>query len=144
MKLLVIGQSVVDRIKIDDKITVKPGGIFYTSIGLKNFINSGDKVHLCSMMDRKNYNLFEDVYKNFNISQIEWVNKIATVELVIHEKNERWEQYDTEPESLSLQTELDYGAFDGILVNMINGVDISVEDLTKIRKRFSFWFLFLM
>lgn len=137
MKLLVIGHSVVDRIKIDDKITVKPGGIFYTSIGLLNFINSGDEVHICSKMDKKNYRLFEDVYKNFNLSKIDWVDKIATVELVIFEKNERREHYDTVPESLSLQSELDYGSFDGILINMINGVDISFDDLKLIRKSFS-------
>lgn len=137
MKLLVIGHSVVDRIKINDKITVKPGGIFYTTAGLLNFINSGDEVYLCSKMDRKNYSLFENVYKNFNLSRIDWVDKIATVELVIHKDIERWEHYDSVPESLSLQPEIDYGSFDGILINMINGVDISIDDLKVIRKSFS-------
>ena len=136
MKMLVIGHSVVDRIKAGEKITVKPGGIFYTSIGLLNFMDSDDEIFLLSKMDKNNYGLFEEVYRNFNLSLLEWVDKISTVELIIHEDEERWEHYNSVPEALNLPPDLDCKLYDGILINMINGLDISHDDLSLIRKNF--------
>ncbi len=136
MKVLVIGHSVVDRIKIGDTVTVKPGGIYYTSVGFLNFIESDDEIFLLSKMDKNNYSLFENVFGNFNLTLLKWVQKIATVELIIHDNEERWEHYDSVPESMTIPPDLDYALFDGILINMINGMDITLPDLEMIRENF--------
>jgi sugar/nucleoside kinase (ribokinase family) len=137
VKLLVIGHSVVDRIKIGENTTVKPGGIYYTSVGLLNFISQDDEICLLTKMDNKNYSLFEEVYQNFDLSELEWVDRISTVDLVIHDEQERWEHYDLAPECMTLPKDIDYSKFDGILINMINGVDISLSDLSMIRQNYS-------
>jgi sugar/nucleoside kinase (ribokinase family) len=136
MKLLVIGNSVIDRIKIGENTEIKPGGIYYTSIGLLNFLTAEDEVCLITKMGKKNFSLFEEAYKSFDLSKLEWVDKMASVGLVIHEDQERWEHYDSVPESLTLPADLDYEIYDGILINMINGVDISIDNLSTIRNNF--------
>lgn len=134
--MLVIGHSVVDNIKTGNSMSVKPGGIFYTSVGLLNFLNKNDEVHLLSKMDRTNFALFEEAYKNFNLTNIQWVDSLDMVELVIHNEGERREHYSSAPESLTLPSDLNYNTFDGILINMINGIDISADELAMIRKNY--------
>jgi sugar/nucleoside kinase (ribokinase family) len=70
------------------------------------------------------------------LSLLRRVDKIATVELIIHDEEERWEHYDSVPEPLSIPPDIDYEIFDGILINMINGRDISLEELSSIREKF--------
>jgi len=58
MKILVIGQSVVDRIFYKGIEEVKPGGIFYAVVALSNFTEQSDEIFLCSTISKKDENLF--------------------------------------------------------------------------------------
>ena len=54
MKLLVIGNSVVDTIDFNGEIKTKPGGIFYTVTALNNFKENQDKISLVTAVDNFN------------------------------------------------------------------------------------------
>ena len=58
MKILVIGQSVVDRIFYKGIEEVKPGGIFYAVVALSNFTEQSDEIFLCSTISKKDGNRY--------------------------------------------------------------------------------------
>jgi hypothetical protein len=75
------------------------------------------------------------MYNKINKNNIRWVDEIPKVHLIIHDSEERTECY----ENVSQNLEIDYNllsSFDGILVNMITGFDITLEQLKNIRKHF--------
>ncbi|HSL89055.1 MAG TPA: carbohydrate kinase family protein [Ignavibacteriaceae bacterium] len=133
MKLLLIGHSVADIISKDDEKRIQPGGIFYTSSAIKELSTENDSIFLCTQIDDKYYNLYEQVYENFDLSFIEKVNSIPLVELIVDNQFERKEHY----KNLSNKLCIDYSRlkeFDGILINMITGFDIDLTQLREIRK----------
>jgi hypothetical protein len=133
MKLLLIGHSVADIINKDDEKIIQPGGIFYTASAIKELSTENDSIFLCTQVDDKYYNLYEQVYESFDRSFTEKVNSIPMVELTISGHFERKEHY----KNLSNKIKIDYSGlkeFDGILVNMITGFDIDVTQLKEIRK----------
>lgn len=136
MKLLAIGHSVEDHILEDDKEKINPGGIFYTALALMNFIETGDEIYLNTAVQKENYNLFEDVYRNFKSSYLKFVEKIPKVYLTLHNFKERGETYESMSQSLEVETK-NLNSFDGILINMITGFDISLNQLKEIRKNYS-------
>jgi len=133
MKLLVIGHSVEDHINQNGVELVKPGGIFYTMLALKNFVGPGDEIFLNSYVQKENYNLFEGVYSGFDRTYLKFVDRIPKVYLTLHNFKERGETYQSMSQSLDVDTD-NLGQFDGILINMITGFDISLDQLEKIRK----------
>jgi sugar/nucleoside kinase (ribokinase family) len=132
MNFLVIGHSVVDKIIEREHRSIKPGGIFYTVISLLSQIESDDKIFLCSNIDEKNTILFEDVYDQVEREFLNIVNSIPNVELVLSESGERKEAYSEVAENLSLPTD-NLNRFNGILINMISGYDISLRQLQQLR-----------
>lgn len=135
MKILVIGHSVEDHIHQNDEEKVKPGGIYYSALGLLKIISADDEVHLITALQKSNVHLFSGVYDKINITFANWVIEIPKVHLIIHDSEERTECY----ESMSKNLEFDYkmlNKFDGIMVNMITGFDINLEQLQTIRKNF--------
>lgn len=135
MNFLVIGQSVVDKIYDGDNFVKKPGGIFYTVISLVSFLHSGDKIFLCTNTDNASYRLFATAYDKVKKDFIQSSDKIPTVQLSIKNCGEREEQY----ENISGNLKIDFSTlnrFDGILINMITGFDISIEQLQELRKIF--------
>lgn len=135
MNFLVIGHSVVDKIIEKEHCSIKPGGIFYTVISLLSQIESGDKIFLCSNVDEKNSVLFKHVYDWVEREFLNTVNSIPNVELVLSENGERKETYSEIAENLILP-EKDFDRFEGILINMITGYDISLLQLKEIRKSY--------
>ena len=79
MKLLVIGQSVVDYVKTADKIIVQPGGIFYTVTGLLSCADKIDAIFLCTSIEKANYNLFSDVFEKVNTTFFQKAGSIPKV-----------------------------------------------------------------
>jgi sugar/nucleoside kinase (ribokinase family) len=136
MNILVVGQSVVDKIIYNDGFSIKPGGIFYTVVAILSQIQPEDKVYLCSSIDKENEQLFKDTYDKIEKEFLVYVNSIPHVELVINNVCERNETYSQAAQNLLLPVE-DLNRFDGILVNMISGFDISLEQLKHIRKNYS-------
>jgi len=135
MNFLVIGHSVVDKIIDKDRISIKPGGIFYTVVSLLSQISSDDKVYLCSSIDKENDMLFNDAYNRIEKEFLIYVDSIPKVELVVNEVGERKETYSQTAQNLLLPDD-DLIRFDGILINMISGYDVSLTQLKQLRKNY--------
>ena len=135
MKLLVIGHSVEDHLHKGQAELVKPGGIYYTILGLLRVIEPQVKVSLITSLEKNNYHLFADEFDRVDLDYSNWVDEIPTVHLFVHETDERNECYEKIPENLKI----DYDSlqnYDGILINMVTGYDISLEQMIKIREHF--------
>ena len=135
MKILVIGQSLEDHINYKGKTTVKPGGIFYTVVGLKNFLESEDELLLLTSVEEKHLAIFSPLYDDIEKTYFSYVEKIPRVYLNITDENERGECYSLVNQNLSMEQVKDFKAFDGILINMITGYDITIDQLRKIRSQ---------
>jgi len=163
MKLLVIGHSVEDHIISGENEIIKPGGIHYTASALTSvchlracpqeresgdpisvchpcesrdpMITSNDHVYLCTSAEKENYHLFSDVYNLCEPDFIQFSGAIPKVLLTSHGEKEREEQY----KNISGNLELPFDRlheFDAILINMITGFDLKLEQLIKIRQNF--------
>lgn len=135
MNFLIIGHTVVDKIVDKGLVSIKPGGIFYTVVSFLSQLQNEDKLYLCSSVDEKNESLFNYVYdkveKDFTIK----VDSIPQVELIIDNVRERKEIYSQVAQNLSLPVD-NLKLFDGILINMISGYDISLNQLEQLRKNY--------
>ncbi|MBK9098585.1 MAG: carbohydrate kinase family protein [bacterium] len=134
MNFLVIGHSVVDKIKEERCISTKPGGIFYTVVSLLGQKSFDDKLFLCSSIDKESGELFEAADNQIERDFITAVDSIPTVELVVNKTGERNETYSKIGSNLKLPSDL--RRFDGILINMITGYDISHSQLKQLRNDF--------
>ena len=135
MKLLVIGHTVVDRIIARQDELIKPGGIYYSILGLANFVEESDKVFLCSVVSKSSEYLFSDLYDRIGREYISYTNEIPEVKLTLYNDQERDEQYSNVNQNLTLPDE-DLNNFNGILINMISGYDINLEQLRNIRREY--------
>jgi len=135
MKILVIGHSVEDYIHQDNTEKLKPGGIYYSVLGLTEIIAADDEIHLITALQKSNEQLFSDVYATINKKYISWVDEIPRVHLIISDSEERTECYENVPRNLEINYSM-LRNFDGILINMITGFDITLEQLKEIRKHF--------
>jgi len=136
MKILVIGHSVEDHIHQNNEEKVKPGGIYYSVLGLAKMKSETDEIHLVTALQKSNEHLFFDAFDKTSKKNVSWVDEIPKVHLIIHDSEERTECY----ENISKNLDVDYGIlnnFDGILINMITGFDITLEQLKEIRKHFN-------
>ncbi len=135
MKLLVIGNTVVDTIDFNGKITTKPGGIFYTVTALNNFKELQDKISLITAIDKKHYFLFEEEYEKLDERIFDNVESVPKVWLKVEKHSERHEKYENINQNLSFNIK-DLNLYDGILINMITGFDINLQQLKEIRKSY--------
>lgn len=136
MRLLVIGHSVEDHLHKGETEIVKPGGIYYSILGLSKIIEPQVEVSLITSLEKNNYHLFANVFDKVKLDYSNWVDEIPKVHLFVHESQERTECYEKIPPDL----EIDFSMlqnYDGILINMITGFDISLEQLIKIRNSFN-------
>jgi len=136
MKILVIGQSVIDNINTPNLNITQAGGIFYTILGLNTIIDKEDEIYLVSSVEKKSYKYFKEEYDKVNKKYLTWSDIIPTVTLNIYEDKERDEQYSIINSSLFVKYK-DLKNFDAILLNMITGFDITLNQLKKIRANFS-------
>jgi hypothetical protein len=135
MKLLIIGHSVEDHILINGNEIVKPGGIYYTAAALQSFKEASDEIFLLTAVEKNNYKLFSKIYDKFDHSFFQTPESIPKVFLKVHENDERDECYNHVTENLKINIH-DVAIFDGILINMITGFDIDLQQLMEIRKSF--------
>jgi sugar/nucleoside kinase (ribokinase family) len=133
MKLLVIGHSVVDTIITGQYKVVRPGGIYYSILGLSNFIEETDEIFLCSEMSKTDEYLFADLYDKIGGNYISYVDNIPQVILKLYDDKERDERYCNMSKNLTLPED-DLNNYEGILINMISGFDVTLEQLRNIRK----------
>ncbi|MDR3626840.1 MAG: carbohydrate kinase family protein [Ignavibacteriaceae bacterium] len=135
MKLMVIGHTVEDHVYINGKDIIKPGGIFYTAIGLKNFIDKEDTVLLNTFVQKENYDLFAGVYDELGKDNLKFVERIPKVYLTLHDFKERGETYESISQNLDIEIK-NLNNSDGILINMITGFDITLNQLKEIRQEY--------
>lgn len=135
MKFLVIGHSVEDIIHAGGSEIVKPGGIYYSVLALLKIISKHDEIHLITALQKDKYNLFSDIYESIIKNEDCWVEEIPRVHLFVHEKGERTECFESIPKNLNINF-LTLHEFEGILINMISGFDITLKQLNQIRRNF--------
>jgi sugar/nucleoside kinase (ribokinase family) len=136
MKILVIGHSVLDFIKSDKEQKINTGGIFYSISALNHLMTSDDEIFLCSQFDDETYNYFKPEFEKVNNKYLQKVDKIPRVHLNLEKNKERHEAYENITNNLSLNFS-DLNSFDGILINMITGFDITLDQLKQIRNNYS-------
>ena len=136
MRILVIGHTVEDHVSINGEDIIKPGGIYYTALALKNFISDEDSVSLNTFVQKENYNLFGDVYESLGKDYMKFVERIPKVYLTLHDFKERGETYESISQNLEISA-TDLTLFDGILINMITGFDITLNQLKGIRHAYN-------
>jgi sugar/nucleoside kinase (ribokinase family) len=134
--MLVIGHTVEDHIYLNNKDIIKPGGIFYTALGLKNFIDKEDNILLNTFVQKENYYLFAEVYNGMAKDYMKYVERIPKVYLSLHDFKERGETYESISQNLEIDIK-DLNSFDGILLNMITGFDITLYQLKEIRRAYN-------
>jgi len=135
MNLLIIGQSVVDRINYKGNEELKPGGIFYSTIALRYLAVQDDKIFLCTSMCKTDEYLFKDIYEMVEAKYVNYVDNIPTVKLNIYDDKERDETYSNITQNLILPMK-ELNNFNGILINMITGFDINLKQMEEVRKEF--------
>lgn len=136
MRILVIGSSVVDEIHQNDKIEIKAGGVFYTVSGLLFSAAQNMQIDLITNFDEELGFYFNPIYSQINLLNTTENNFMPNVKLIVHQDKEREEIYSGFSHSLQLP-ELDYKLYDAILINMISGIDISLDKLNEIRNSFN-------
>jgi hypothetical protein len=137
MKILLIGHSIIDHFAGDDIDTAKPGGIFYSALAMCSVIKPGDELFLLTGFNKKSFHLFERVYSKTNMEFSSPFDEMPEVILKTSGQGEREEIYKNISFSLSFDKIKNWNMFDVILINMVTGFDISVEQLSAIRKNFS-------
>jgi hypothetical protein len=135
MRFLIIGQSVIDEIDSKEGFFIKPGGVFYSATGLLQISESKDEIFLLTNISQIEYEYFKSTYNNLDLKYSTFVNELPHVKLKIWENKERDETYTNIAQTLTFPKTL--GFFDGILLNMISGFDLTIEELSQIRKNYN-------
>lgn len=136
MKLLIIGQAVVDTIELVEGETIfQPGGVHHVCSGISMVNSETDKLFLCTSFDEESKTLFKKSFSIFNQRFVNKVDKIPHVYLKLFPDKERDEKYDSINQNLKTDF-TDLKTFDGILLNMITGFDVTIEQAEFIRKNF--------
>ena len=136
MKLLVVGHSVLDFIKSAGAQNISAGGIFYTISVLNRLKSNNDEIFLCTQFDDETYNYFKPEFEKVSNKFLQKVEKIPRVHLNLQKDCERHEAYENISTNLSLNIS-ELNSFNGILINMITGFDITLDQLLQIRNGYS-------
>jgi len=137
MKILLIGHSIIDHFEEAGNQTSKPGGIFYSALGILSLIKAEDKIFILTSWNKKSYNLFQKVFMKTDFSFANEVDEMPEVILKTSGEEEREEVYRNLSAQLSIDRVNNWNQFDGILINMITGFDISLKQLQTIRSNFT-------
>lgn len=137
MKILLIGHSIIDKIEKGSQLQISPGGIYYSTLGLLSVINQSDQVFLLTGYNKKSIPLFNNLYSKVNLTYSNEMNSLPEVFLLLPEDEERKEIYSNLSTELDINKIKNWNLFDGILINMITGFDISLDRLKTIRKNYN-------
>lgn len=130
-KFLLIGHSVLDTIVSGSKKTIRPGGIFYSTLAMLNLKEEKDTITLFTNYDESSYKYFKQIYIQTDFSKSTKVELIPRVELKINKDKERTEKFSHLNQKICLPD--NFSQYDFVLVNMITGYEMSPNDLTKIK-----------
>lgn len=138
MNLLAAGHSVLDSIHSSGRTQVKAGGLFYSLLALNSLKGEDDQIFPLTLKDCDCYEYFAPLYRHLKDDFIRETGRIPRVHLNIYDNpmTERDERYESTAPGLDLSLVPDPNMFDGVLINMISGTDISLEDLKTFREKF--------
>ncbi len=134
MQIIVIGHSVLDHIHFADSFRFQPGGIFYSALALASLKKEEDEYELCTAIEDGVRHIFEPAFKSFSLTPSMKVERIPRVHLTVFAESERCERFENINTPLEIP-DTDFSGYDAILINMISGFDITLEDLKKIEGR---------
>lgn len=137
MKILLIGHSIIDNIKRGGEYKTFPGGIFYSLLGTMSVSRSEDEIYLLTGYNSKSFHLFDKLYSKVSLRYSQIIDDLPEVILDLRDNEERKETYKNLSTGLSLDQINDWNQFDGILINMVTGFDISLGQLKVIRNKYS-------
>lgn len=127
----------MDFIYQDESLVVKPGGLYYTIVGLVNIVDEKDRIYPVTLIGEKYKEHLITLYKKTKGEFIGFVQEIPEVHLKIKNIGEREERYKNLTDKLNIdnliQSDLNLS---GILINMVSGYDITPDDIVKIRNKF--------
>lgn len=146
MKYLVIGEPCLDLIhKADGNVIRSYGGILYSTISLAVIAGKNDFVYPIMNLGDDEYDNIIDIlkkYSNINLDGIKKVpqpiRKVNLYYNMYNSGNQARMETSTEPTNAIGFDSIEKFLFeaDAILVNMISGVDITLDTLKSIRKNF--------
>lgn len=136
MNILLIGHSIIDHISESGFESIKPGGIFYSLTGMLAVKMNEDKIYLLTSLSENSRSLFYN-YKKADLIFSSTFDQMPEVFLRQMENQEREETYKNISTRLLIEKIFDWKIFDGILINMITGFDISIDQLNFIRQNFT-------
>ncbi len=136
MKILLIGHSIIDHFEELNGGISKPGGIFYSLLGILSLTGREDEIFLLTCRNENSFHLFEALYSRVNQTFINKVENMPEVILKTSGSGEREETYKNLSSRLTIDKVNNWNKFDGILINMITGFDITLDQLKTIRKDF--------
>jgi hypothetical protein len=136
MKILLVGNSIIDHIEEADGYKIKPGGVYYSALGALSIIKENDSIYILTGWNENSLKIFNRIYSKVNMSFSIKVENIPEVKLKTAGVSEREEIYINLSARLSIEQIKDWNQFDGILINMITGFDITVGQLQIIRKQY--------
>ncbi len=134
MKILVIGSIVLDEINSAGKTINKPGGIYYSLKALSCLSSRDDEIFICSNVDEISEQAISEIDK-IDLKFIKRVQSVPIVHLDVFEDKEREEVFSHLNDPVSIPFE-ELKNFDCLLINMISGFDITLNQLVEIRKNF--------
>ncbi len=136
MDFLLIGHCVVDKIIDQNHSAIQPGGIFYSVVAFISQLETVDKLFLCTDVAEQYSTLFKPAFDYAEKKFTRTVDSIPQVELQINIEGERKETYSAIAANLNIPLKgLD--RFNGILINMITGNDLSLTQLQELRKNYA-------
>lgn len=136
MKILLIGHSIIDHLEIDGNESIKPGGVYYSTLGMRSIKRNEDKIFLLTGINENSFALFKKIYTGVNLDFSDKVKDMPEVFLRIFETKEREEVYKNISSRLIIDKVKNWNQFDGILINMITGYDLDLEQLRLIRNSY--------
>lgn len=135
MKILLIGHSIIDH--LENKADANPGGAYYSTLGFLSCFKPSDRLALLTGKNAESFPLFERLYSRIDLSLSEDVLEMPEVFLHTSGETERREVYKNIAGNLSFSKLENISWFDGILINMITGFDISLNQLKWLRENYS-------
>ena len=136
MKIIVIGHSIIDHFEDKGEKNSKPGGIFYSIVGINSVRESTDQIYLLTGWNRNSFHLFKTLYSKVDLDRTNKLANMPEVYLKVSGKSEREEVYKNMAGNLLINNVKDWNIYDGILINMITGNDISIDQIKYIRNTF--------
>ncbi len=135
MKLLTIGTAVQDTIIEGPETRYSPGGIVYTVLALSSHLEEDEELFLASALPESLPETISKAFRKVKFYYITPAPAAPSVTLTLYKDKERDEKFDYCDIPITVPLE-GINRFDGILINMITGFDITLETMKGLRSAY--------